>query len=119
MFTVDMYLYCIYKLFHPINNFEYCFQEISQGSINQHYQNPVASNQVVVGNVNVMLFLFDSSFVLICSKRSTRNSVQAARSLRRCVKGEGLITLDSELVWGDRGCIANYHPNPLALGMHF
>ena len=23
MFTVDMYLYCIYKLFHPINNFKY------------------------------------------------------------------------------------------------
>ena len=119
MFTVDMYLYCIYKLFHPINNFEYCFQEISQGSINQHYQNPVASNQVVVGNVNVMLFLFDSSFVLICSKHSTRNSVQGARSLRRCVGGEGLITLDSELVLGDRGCIANNHPNPLAMAMLF
>ena len=70
----------IYKLFHPIISsiafkkflripshifytdsprvtFNWCETAVkTEPSINLHYQHPVASNQVVVANVNVMLF---------------------------------------------------------------
>ena len=105
----------------PSNNFQYCIQEISQDtliysyspnvtftwcetavktepSINLHYQHPMASNQVVVANVNLrnVILVWLVSFVLSLSKLSTRNSVQGARPLSRLGVG-GVITQGSRV----------------------
>ena len=117
----------IYKLYHPIVfsiafkkflrilsyilyrqsscNINCCETAVkTEPSINLHYQHPVASNQVVVANVNVILVLH-FLFVFIFSKLSTRNSVQGARPLSR---------------WGVEGVITllhpNYHPKPTGVG---